>query len=138
MMSADDEDTRRRRTRIVVINDDTTFLRLMHDLLGHEEGYEVETRFEWKDAYESVRDLLPDAVILDLRVGGEDTGWQILELLRLDPVTRPIPVIVCSADQQQLSVREERLRAYDVRTLAKPFDLDDLLTLVREVLASRD
>ncbi|HEU5316118.1 MAG TPA: response regulator, partial [Chloroflexota bacterium] len=73
--------------RIVVINDDRPFLDLMEELLQEQERYDVETRREWDGAYEYVKEHRPDLVILDIRIGGEERGWQILQMLTLDPET---------------------------------------------------
>src|SRR5919199_5098538 len=87
----------RSRGRLAVIDDDTAFLQLMHDLLEDEEQFEIIVCREWDNAYEFVKEQRPDLVILDIRIGGEERGWQILQMLTLDPQTLPIPVIVCSA-----------------------------------------
>jgi DNA-binding response OmpR family regulator len=129
-----------RKPRIVVINDDTAFLNLMEELLEKEEGYEVSVCREASGAYQFVNDNHPDLVILDIRVGHEENGWQILELLTLDPVTRPIPVIVCSAALHSLAEHQSLLEQYDCEVLAKPFDLDALLAKIEAALGrgSRD
>ncbi len=118
-----------------MINDDTTFLQLMHDLLQGEEGYAVTTYTAAEGAYERVKTEQPDLVILDIRVGREEQGWTVLELLTLDPETLPIPVIVCSAATSALQEHAALLQEYDCEILPKPFDLDALLTMVRRVLA---
>src|SRR5690349_9925901 len=87
----------RRRGRIALINDDTTFLALMRELLEASEGYEVLVCTQWQDTHGFVKREQPDLVILDVVMGGEEPGWRILELLTLDPQTRPIPLLVCSA-----------------------------------------
>ncbi len=120
---------------IAVVNDDTAFLRLMDELLGQEEGYKVSTSFVGSEAYAFVRDLQPDLVVLDLVFGsGAEEGWRTLDLLTLDPVTRRIPVIVCSAATVQLQDHADWLRRFDVEVLPKPFDLDTLLDMVRAAL----
>ena len=124
-----------RQAHITIVNDDTTFLQLMHDLLEAEEGYQVTYCKEAEHAYEFVKATPPDLVILDIRVGGEESGWTILELLTLDPATRPIPVIVCSAAIHSLQEHEALLQQYDCAVLPKPFDLDALLTKVQTALA---
>ena len=121
--------------RIVLINDDTAFLDLMHDLLQSIEGYEVLICKEGDQAHEFVKQSRPDLVLLDIRIGGEETGWTVLELLTLDPATRPVPVIVCSAAIRELQDHEPLLRRYGVAVLPKPFDLDALLEKVRAGLA---
>ena len=123
-----------RRARIAVINDDTDFLDLMRDLL-QEEHFEVLICREWDHAYQFVKDEQPDLVIQDIRIGGEEHGWTILNLLTLDPVTRPIPMIVCSAAIQSLHEHQEMLSKFDIHALPKPFDLDTLLQIIDDSLA---
>jgi len=129
------EQPRRSRGRLAVINDDTDFLQLMHDLLEDEEDFEVLIHREWDKAYEFVRQERPDLLILDIRIGGEERGWTILNLLTLDPITRPIPVIVCSAAIQSLHEHQSWLDKFGICALPKPFDLDTLLQMVDRVLA---
>jgi len=124
----------RRSARIVVINDDTAFLDLMHDLLESEGGYEVAICREWDDAWAFVKEQRPSLVILDIRIGGEERGWAILNLLTLDPDTRQIPVIVCSAAIQSLHDHQDLLSKYGVCALPKPFDIDTLLEYVARTL----
>jgi CheY-like chemotaxis protein len=85
------------RVRVAVVDADTAFLDFMHDLLEAGGGYDVAICREWQDAHQFIKDQQPSLVILDIRIGNDDRGWAILELLTLDPATRPIPVIVCSA-----------------------------------------
>jgi DNA-binding response OmpR family regulator len=122
------------KARIAVINDDTAFLDLMEELLEKEEGYEVSVCKEAGNAYGFVKEWHPDLVILDIRVGHEENGWRILELLTLDPATRPIPVIVCSAALHSLAEHQPLLEQYGCEVLAKPFDLDALLEKVEAAL----
>ena len=126
----------RGRGRIIVINDDTAFLELMHELLQDEEGYDVLICREWEDAHAFVKEHRPNLVILDIRMGGEETGWTILNLLTLDPATRPIPVIVCSAAIQSLHEQQPWLDKFGICALPKPFDLDMLLEMVNRVLVT--
>lgn len=121
--------------RIAVINDDTVFLRLMHELLGAEEGYQVSTCFVGAEGYAFVKNLQPDLVVLDLVFGDNaEEGWRTLDLLTLDPATSRIPVIVCSAATVELDRHAEWLRRFDVEALRKPFDLHVLLSKVRASL----
>ena len=124
----------RPRSRIAVINDDTPFLTLMQELLEQFEGYEVKIHKEADEAYTFVRDWRPDLVILDIVMGHEESGWMVLQLLTLDPQTRPIPVIVCSAAVHSLQEHKDMLSRYGVGVLPKPFELEDLLRLIRQNL----
>src|SRR5438874_9918948 len=123
-----------RRARIAVINDDTAFLDLMRELLEEEGNYDVLICREWDTAYHFVKQAQPDLVILDIRVGGEEHGWTILNLLTLDPATNAIPTIVCSAAIQSLHDHQDMLSKLGIRALPKPFDLDTLLATIDDVL----
>jgi DNA-binding response OmpR family regulator len=125
------------RPRIALINDDTTFLELMNDLLESMEGYQVIVCKESDAAYDFVKKERPDLVLLDIRIGGQEAGWTILELLTLDPATNPIPVIVCSAAISELHEHEPLLKKLGVDVLAKPFDLEMLLEKVKNNLGNR-
>jgi DNA-binding NtrC family response regulator len=124
----------RETVRIAIINDDTDFLTLMHDLLEDDEGYQVSICKEADHAYEFVKTTRPDLVILDIRINAEENGWKILSSLTLDPATRPIPVIICSAALHSLHEHEALLQQYDCEVLTKPFDLDTLLTKVQDAI----
>lgn len=124
--------------RIAIIDDDVVFLELMHDLLAVGEGYQVVTNSRWQASLEFVRNARPDLVMLDLMMGREQNGWAILEGLRQEPETRHIPVIVCSAAAPALLQNAPRLQAEAaVESLAKPFDVDDLLATIRRLIAQQ-
>ncbi|HEU5423369.1 MAG TPA: response regulator [Nitrolancea sp.] len=118
---------------IAVVNDDTAFLNMMNELLS-DEGYRTVIWREGEGAYDLVCQHRPSLVILDIRMEHPGTGWHVLELLRLDPETASIPVIVCSADSRLLRAKQDRLQSLNCQTLEKPFDLDELLAMVRLAL----
>ena len=126
--------TSRPPARIAVINDDTAFLTLMRELLETEGGYEAIICREWDDAHAFVKEQRPSLVILDIRMNGEERGWAILNVLTLDPDTRMIPVIVCSAAIQSLHEHQQTLTRYGICALPKPFDLETLLETVARIL----
>lgn len=124
------------RPRITVINDDPAFLELMAVLLEEDSGYQV-TTFEGVElpSLEPVRRSLPDLLIVDLVMPGEETGWRFLEAAQRDEQLRRVPVIVCSADVASLQRRADDLSAIPrLEVLSKPFDIDQLLNLVRQQL----
>ena len=75
-------------------------------------------------------------MILDLFLHGESAGWQQLDILTLDPATRAIPVIICSAAIASLALARPKLAMLDVAVLEKPFDLEQLTAAVSAALAS--
>lgn len=123
--------------RIAVIDDDIVFIDLMHDLLANGEGYDVISTPHWPQSYEFIREVRPDLVILDLMLGREQTGWSVLELLREDPATAQIPVILCSAAEPALRQHVPSPNGHAaVEAVAKPFDVDHLLGVISRLLSS--
>jgi two-component system, NtrC family, response regulator HydG len=118
---------------IAVINDDPAFLELMEELLT-EEGYTVLTLLAEAGAYARVREAIPTAIILDIRLEHPDGGWNVLEEVRLDPLLATIPVIVCSANEREIQARAADLHRHRVEVLPKPFNLDELLTLLERLI----
>lgn len=115
--------------RIAVVDDEPSVLDLLQEVLS-DEGYEAHPFLGGAADYPRVRDLAPDAIILDIRMEDLRTGWDMLDRMRRDPVLGATPVIVCSGDLPLLRERAADLERLGAMTLAKPFDLDDLLALL--------
>jgi DNA-binding response OmpR family regulator len=124
-------------TRIAVVNNDTDFLTLMRELLS-ERGWEAKSYREADTAYHDLKADPPDLIILDIRLERPESGWMVAELLKLDPETRHIPIIVCSAALEELRTRADWLHQHGMGTLPKPFDIDDLYAAVEAALRPED
>ena len=121
------------KQRIAVVNEDTVFLTLMADLLTRQ-GYDIILLKESNTAYDIIKREKPDLVILDIRREHQEGGWVVLELLKLDPATRSLPVIVTSADTAALKDQRQNLSELGYTILPKPFDLESLLAKIEEIL----
>lgn len=124
---------RRTVTTIAVVDDDQTLLTLMAELLRERNWTMLGVRGV-HSVCDAVRDVAPDAILLDIRLDSGKSGWDVLDELRADPETRSIPVVIWSADASLLNERQEQLQGAGVRVLAKPFEIDDLFRLLDEVL----
>jgi CheY-like chemotaxis protein len=98
------------------------------------EGWQVTCLRESHKAHYAIREGKPDLVVLDIRMGNELTGFELIGLLTLDPATRSIPLIVCSADSHALQQHEAQMKNQGIGVVHKPFELDDLLVIIRERL----
>jgi DNA-binding response OmpR family regulator len=117
---------------IVVINDDPAFLDLVKDLL-EDERFRVEVRRIGTGAYQFVKDRQPALVILDVKLG-DKSGWDVCQAIVLDPATRQIPVLVCSAAVDELRTMADRVRRLGGDVLRKPFALDALVSKAEALL----
>jgi CheY-like chemotaxis protein len=122
---------------LLVIDDDQSNLELYREIF-EEEGFRVSVSTSPLFPPQDISDLNPDLILLDLRFGESTGGLDFLSRLKANLVTLSVPVLVCSADHQQLAAIHAQLVAWGCGILAKPFDLDELLAVVRSFLASAD
>lgn len=122
-------------TRILVINDTQEILEMFRLLLENE-GYDVVLSGMPILKVKEVEQIKPDLIILDLIFGDQRTGWQILQMLRMQRSTARIPVVVCTAALHEVQEQEGYLVAHGVRVVYKPFDIDDLLTMIEQALTA--
>jgi CheY-like chemotaxis protein len=123
--------------RILVVDDKNELLHLMRRVL-EDEQYQVAILQDGRDAFTHVKSQLPDLLILDLKLG-EISGQDILKQLKDDYVTEDIPVIVYTAavleaEEVTRLVTSNPRRYQGVYVVQKPFELENLLALVQQVL----
>src|SRR5437667_1520134 len=123
--------------RILVVNDTQEILELFR-LLLEEEGYEVILSGFPIQQISDVERINPDLIILDFVFGDKKTGWQMLQMLKMQRSTAIIPVIVCTAALDMVREQEGYLVSQGVHVVFKPFDLDHLETNVKQLLASHE
>ncbi len=107
-----------------------------------DEEYQVYILQDGKDAFERVKNQLPDLLILDLRLG-DISGQEILKQLREDSATAEIPVIVYTAavleaEEVASLIAGDPDHYQGVHVVQKPFDLENLLALVKKSLQEPD
>ena len=120
---------------IALVDDDEVNLRLM-ELWLRLAGYQTLRCAAQAAAYGVVRAARPAAIILDLMEGKRLVGWATLAQLQGDPLTRAIPVIVCSAQTDLLRAQQAYLRRLGGETLGKPFTAEELVAKVGAVLGA--
>jgi two-component system response regulator MtrA len=115
--------------RVLVVEDQRDLASLLaHNL--RQEGLDVRTVEDGREALPTVRSWQPDLVILDLMLPGID-GFEVLRGIRGDG--REMPVLILSArGEEQDKIRGFRLDADQYVT--KPFSLVELLERVHALL----
>lgn len=117
---------------VLVIDDSREFVNLATEILQND-GYVVHPALEALTAHKLAHELQPDLILLDIMMPGK-SGWELLDMLKLDPETVSIPVIVTTAVRTSAS----RLQGKAFATLHKPFEIEDLLRLVHEAIGKAD
>lgn len=119
-------------SRIHVVDDDQA-IRQMVTYLMVDEGYEVSGS---KDGEEAVRTCLlnpPDLLVLDMMMPGMD-GYGVLNALDTSGLRDRLRVLALTAQITEQD-RERILELGADGYMAKPFDPDELVATVRELLA---
>jgi DNA-binding response OmpR family regulator len=119
--------------RILVINDTQELLEMFRLLLEQEDHEVVLSGMPILKVSE-VEQIRPDLIILDIIFGDQKTGWQMLQMLKMKRSTASIPIIVCTAALREVQEQEGYLISQGIRVLYKPFDIDNLLTLIDQAL----
>jgi two-component system phosphate regulon response regulator PhoB len=120
--------------KILVIENDITFLDLLRVHLASA-GHEVMTAEDAALGLRAVIENVPDLIILDMFIPYLD-GIEVLEALRTDPATAPIPVIVLTGTRDdEIYARARKLGVADY--LTKPVQRDRLLQVIDANLARK-
>ncbi len=116
---------------VLVVEDDANMQDFLKEVLASE-GLIVHTASDGKEALKKTLTLVPNLVLLDLRMPNLD-GVTYCKAVRLDKHTQNIPIIVVTSLSMQ-SKLEESIAAGADDFVAKPFDVNDLLLRVRSML----
>jgi len=120
------------RSLVLAVDDTLANLKLLEQVLTTA-GHQVVCVGDGPGALELARRAVPDLILLDVRMPGMD-GFAVCARLKQDPVTRDIPVIFVTAqDDHQTEARGMELGAADFVT--KPFNVLTLLARVKTQLA---
>ncbi len=122
------------RPSILAVDDEEDVTELVRFHLTRA-GCDVRTASSGKAALQAINDSRPDLLILDLMLPDID-GFGICELLRRQPATATLPVIILSAWQSS----DSRQLGLDLGALAyitKPFRPRELVQRVQSLLAER-
>ena len=120
--------------KILAVDDEPELTDLIHYHLVRA-GHNVSIAANGWEAIHAVRASRPDIILLDLMLPDLD-GFGVCEILRRDPATATIPIIIVSAwasnDSRNLGLE---LGALDYIT--KPFSPRDLVERVNHLLHAR-
>jgi DNA-binding response OmpR family regulator len=119
--------------RILVIDDDKDLLEVTQALLVNK-GFEVATNCNWDKGFELIESFKPQLILLDVFLNGID-GLDICKQLKSNSTTCNIPVLIFSSYP---SIAERVIYEYGADDfIAKPFEVNDLITKVHSVLSQR-
>lgn len=120
-----------RKPRILVVDDEPDAVELVAINLKSA-GLDVSTAADGEEALRKAREILPDAIVLDLMLPEVD-GLEVCKILRRDGATASIPIIMLTAKAAEVDrVLGLELGADDY--LTKPFSPRELVLRVKHLL----
>lgn len=96
-------------------------------------GHDVTATSNGAEAYETAVQLVPDLVLLDVRMP-KMTGYEACQKIKEEPALQHIPVVFLSAKGQEAEVNTG-LAAGATEYILKPFAPDHLTSRVSQILA---
>lgn len=110
--------------KLLIVDDDPIIVKYIQNVL-EDNGYETCTASNAEEAYEQLEKEKPDMITLDLEMPGE-WGPRFYRKMSKDNQFKDIPVLVISGMAGKHAVKKA------VGYLAKPFDPDKLLAIVKK------
>ncbi|MEX2115657.1 MAG: response regulator [Bacteroidota bacterium] len=117
--------------QILLVEDEEMLVNVLESVL-QDEGFVVRKSTSAEEALEQLPEFRPDLIISDIRLDSID-GFTMLESIRSTKRDAEIPFICLTALDDPISHK----RAHELGAagyMTKPFDVDDLVKLVKEIL----
>lgn len=124
------------RPIVVVIDDDVAVDESFGRML-QAAGYETHTEADCRTGLAYLEKVLPSVVILDLHLP-DGTGLECLRCVRSWPTHRRLPVAILTGDYFLDEEVANELNTLGARVYFKPVWEDDLLRIVRDLMARRE
>lgn len=123
-----------KRKHILIVEDDTTLALMYRDRLEMA-GFDVAVATNGETGIAKAIERLPDLILLDLMLP-QKGGMNVLQVLKTQPITKNIPVIVLTALPDE-KYREQSLKdgavAHFIKSQIKPLEI---LRKVQTILSS--
>ena len=117
--------------RLLVVDDEPNLLMAIAAVL-RDNGFEVTTARNGKDALLQIARSLPDLIVSDVRMPVMD-GYRLARQLRAAPHTKLIPIVFLTA-KDETEDRIEGFRSGVDVYLTKPFEPAELVAVVQNIL----
>ena len=119
------------KKRLLIVDDEPNLLRAVEAVLRNE-GFETSTARSGREALASVAQNIPDLIVSDVRMPGMD-GYTLARRLRSSSAYALIPIVFLSA-KDEMQDRIEGFRSGVDVYLTKPFEPDELLAVIKNIL----
>lgn len=119
-------------TRTILIVDDEPNIVLSLEYLMQQTGYTVRTAVDGAQALQSIAELPPDLVLLDINIP-EINGFEVCSTVRANPEWAQVRILMLTAKGRDVE-REKGMAMGADDYLTKPFATQEVIDKVRELL----
>ncbi len=118
------------KSRILLLDDDELIISMLARAL-RKEGYETYLLHSSIDAIDKIKDWQPDLMLLDIDLGEESNGLDLLQTLQTEQIDFPV-VMLTGDDSSSSAIRALRYGASDY--LHKPFNVEEVKIVIERLL----
>jgi DNA-binding response OmpR family regulator len=116
----------------ILIVDDEPSIVVPIQFLMKQQGYNVLVAENGEDALDVIYKYKPDLILLDIMLPRID-GYEVCEIVRLDPEYRDIKIIFLTAKGREVEIAKGLALGANAY-ITKPFSNTELITKVKELL----
>jgi excisionase family DNA binding protein len=120
------------QVRVLVVDDDPRIVRIIEEMLGHEERFKVRTASTGYDAGMMTREFRPNIILLDYMLP-DVNGNIVCERIKSDPDLADTRIIIISGVVQQEEI-DGLLEAGADAFIRKPFQVEELIQKINELI----
>lgn len=120
------------KKKVMIVEDDTVLANAVKLALENE-GYDLSLATDGEEAERMIKEELPDLVLLDLLLPIKN-GFEVLKVMRQDPRTKEISVVVLTNFEQETSINEGKKLGVKDYVVKANIDIQDIPALVKRYL----
>jgi len=117
---------------ILVVDDSNTNTLLLRSILETEGFEEISIANNGKQALKQIETGNFDLILLDIKMPNKLDGFDVLKILKENPDTENIPVIIVSANSEDSEI-EKGLNLGAIDYLTKPINIEKLIHILKEL-----
>jgi len=122
------------KKRILIIEDEVALAEGIQARLDVE-GYKASIARDGQIGVDMAREERPDLILLDILMP-RINGWDACKILKSDPKTKDIPIVMCTA-LTQIGDSEKAFQSGANDYVTKPYDMNRLVEKVRRFLGEK-
>jgi len=119
--------------KVLIIEDDQLIQR-MYEKIFTFENFEVEMAGDGEEGLDKARTVSPTIILLDVMMP-KMNGIQVLEKLKQDPATKPIPVVMLSNLAGENDVETALSKGAVKYIIKSEYDPKQIADMVKEIIA---